>query len=112
MRTNRLIAAAAALACLLAAAPSLRAPASAAEASCEGDACPCVSLSFDEARRQYRARNDSPDRWARLSASNVAAAASACLAPGGGEYLALKSVVGAYRAEYSEPKCGARGLGH
>jgi hypothetical protein len=78
-----------------------------AAAECEGTACQQVTLTFDEARQQYRARNNSADRWARVSASNLAAAASACLAPGAAEYLPLKSVVAPYRAEFAEPRCGA-----
>lgn len=76
-------------------------------AECEGDACAQVAVTFDEARQQYRAQNDSADRWVRVTASNLAASAAACLAPGASAYLPLKSVVGPYRAAYAEPKCGA-----
>jgi hypothetical protein len=82
-----------------------------ARAECEGDACAQVTLSFDEAKGLYRARNSSADRWARVSASNLAASARVCLAPGGEGHLELKSIVGAYRAERAEPKCGALGVG-
>jgi hypothetical protein len=57
-------------------------------------------------RQQYRAVNNSPDRWARVTASNMAASASACLAPGREAYLPLKSISGAYRAAYAEARCG------
>ncbi len=76
-------------------------------AECEGDACQQVTVAFDEARQQYRARNNSADRWVRVSASNLSAAAGACLAPGAAEYLPLKSIVAPYRAEFEEPRCGA-----
>lgn len=84
-------------------------PASAAVpaiAECEGDACTQVALTFDEAKQQYRARNNSSDRWVKVSASNLASSASACLAPGKEQYLTLKSVVGGYQADYAEVKCG------
>lgn len=75
-------------------------------AECEGDACSQVSVTFDESRQQYRALNNSPDHWARVTASNMAASAGACLAPGKDAYLPLKSIAGAYHAEYSEVRCG------
>jgi hypothetical protein len=76
---------------------------------CEGDACPSVTFTFDEEKQQYRARNGSPERWVRVAASNLAASSSVCLPPGKDEYLALKSIAGSYRADYSEPRCGAGG---
>jgi hypothetical protein len=77
-----------------------------AAAECEGDACSQVTVTFDESKQQYRAVNNSPDRWARVTASNMAASASACLAPGRDAYLPLKSVAGAYHAAYAEARCG------
>src|SRR5215212_2388173 len=74
-------------------------------AECEGDACAQVTVVFDEARQQYRARYNSADRWVKVSASNLAASAGACLAPGATEYLPLKSVVSPYRADFDEPRC-------
>lgn len=87
---------------------SLRPVSTAAPAltECEGDACSQVTLAFDEARRQYRAVNNSADRWARVTASNMAGSASACLAPGGAAYLPLKSISGAYHAAYADTRCG------
>ena len=73
---------------------------------CEGDACSQVTLTFDESKQQYRAVNNSADRWARVTASNMAASASVCLAPGKDAYLPLKSITGAYHAAYAEAKCG------
>lgn len=73
---------------------------------CEGDACAQVAIAFDESRQQYRAQNNSADRWARVTASNTAGSASACLAPGGATYLPLKSIAGAYQAAYAEARCG------
>ncbi len=81
----------------------------AAAVDCEGDACSQVTLAFDDTKQQYRAQNNSADRWAKVSVSNVAASASACLAPGAGDYLPLKSIVGNYQAAYDEPKCGVQG---
>lgn len=78
-------------------------------AACEGEACAQVTLTFDEARQQYRVQNNSSDRWARVTASNLAGSAAACVGPGKAEYLPLSSIVGAYRAEPAEPRCGAAG---
>jgi hypothetical protein len=78
----------------------------AAVTDCEGDACSQVTVTFDESRQQYRAQNNSADHWARVTASNMAASASACLAPGRDAYLPLKSIAGAYHAEYAEARCG------
>lgn len=91
--------------------PSATSRASSARApgECEGDACAQVSVSFDETKQQYRAQNSSADRWVRVAASNLAAAASACLAPGKEEYIAIRSISGSYHADYSEPRCGATG---
>ena len=99
------------LAACCAAGTSAGSAASPTPAECEGDACAQVTLTFDEAKGQYRARNNSADTWARVSASNLVASARVCLAPGGEGYLELKSIVGAYRAEQAEPKCGAEGVG-
>ncbi len=85
------------------------APVAATPAECEGAACAQVSLNFDEAKGQYRAQNNSSDRWVRVTASSQADATSACLPPGKEEYLPLRSIAGKYRAEYSEPRCGAQG---
>ena len=73
---------------------------------CEGDACGQVSVTFDESKQQYRALNNSADRWASVTASNMAASASACLAPGKEAYLPLKSIAGPYHAAYAEARCG------
>ncbi len=81
-----------------------------ASAECEGDACTQVVLTYDEVKGEYRAQNNSSDRWTRVSASNAAAAASACLAPGKSGALALKSLVGSYRADFAEARCGAQDI--
>jgi hypothetical protein len=73
---------------------------------CEGDACSQVSVTFDESKQQYRAVNNSSDRWARVTASNEVASAGACLAPGKEAYLPLKSIAGPYHAAYAEVRCG------
>ena len=76
---------------------------------CEGDACREVAVAFDESRQQYRVHNNSTDRWVRVMASNRAASASACLAPGKDVYLTLKSIAGTYRADFAEARCGEHG---
>jgi hypothetical protein len=83
---------------------SLR-PAPTEAAECEGDACGQVLVTFDESKQQYKVQNNSADRWVRVAASNPAASASACAAPGKVEYLALKNIAGAYRAAYVESGC-------
>jgi hypothetical protein len=85
------------------------APGAATPAECEGTACAQVVVTFDEVRGQYRAQNNSADSWVRVAAANMADSSSACLAPGKDGYLTLKSIVGTYRADYSEPRCGAPG---
>lgn len=76
---------------------------------CEGDACSQVTLTFDEAKEQYRVQNNSSDRWVRVAAANLGAAAFVCLAPGKEGRLNLKSVAGPYRADFAEAWCGAEG---
>ncbi|HEX7313981.1 MAG TPA: hypothetical protein VF297_08665 [Pyrinomonadaceae bacterium] len=78
---------------------------------CEGDACAQVTVAFDAGKGQYCARNNSAERWVRVTASNLASSARACLGPGREDYLELKSLAGPYRAEYAEPRCGAQGVG-
>lgn len=82
-------------------------PSRPAAVECEGDACSQVTLTYDDAKGEYRAQNNSTDHWTRVSASNAAASSTTCLAPGKSDSLPLKSVVGPYRAEYAEPRCGA-----
>ncbi|HEX8558666.1 MAG TPA: hypothetical protein VF668_11205 [Pyrinomonadaceae bacterium] len=77
--------------------------AAAAAAECQGEACAQVTLTEDGAGQKFTARNSS-DRWVRVSASNLAAYAGVCLAPGREGALNLKSVT-SYRADYAEPKC-------
>lgn len=74
MRINRLsMVALLTLACASTAAFSSRtATARAAFATdCEGDACSQVTVAFDESKQQYRALNNSTDRWTRIAASNL-----------------------------------------
>jgi hypothetical protein len=78
---------------------------------CEGDACAQVTVTFDAAKGQYRAKNNSSEQWVQVNASNLVASARACLGPGREDYLELKSLAGAYRAEYAEPRCDAQGVG-
>jgi hypothetical protein len=80
-------------------------PATLSAVDCEGEACGQVTVTFDETKQQYKVQNNSADRWVRVSASNLAASASACVPPGRPEYLALKNIEGSYRAAYAEPGC-------
>jgi len=68
---------------------------------CQGTACSQVSLTWDEDKQQYKAQNSS-DRWVRVSAANMAADVSICIGPGKDAYIALKSIVAPYRANYGE----------
>ena len=92
--------------------PAARHAKAAPAADCEGDACSSVTFSFDDAKQQYNVQNNSSDRWVKVSASNLSSYASACLGPSKAESLPLRSVVGPYRAEYAEERCGARALGY
>src|SRR3954467_13584458 len=47
----------------------------------ERHACSQATPTLDGSEQQYRAVNSSADRWARVTASNMAASASVCLAP-------------------------------
>jgi hypothetical protein len=105
MRTASLLLAAFLLGFLLPAAGS--ASAAAVTTDCDGDACSSVTLTFDDSRQQYRAQNNSADRWAKVTASNLAASASACLGPGESEYLPLQSYVAPYHADFADTRCGA-----
>lgn len=89
-------------------APGLFSAHAAAE-ECEGAACAQITVTFDEAKQQFLVRNNSSDRWVRVGASNLAASAVACLPPSKDDYLSLKSIVGPYRAEFSEVRCGSQG---
>jgi hypothetical protein len=96
------------LAFLLFPSPTVVRRASAATAAdCDGDACSSVTLTYDNSKQQYLARNNSADRWAKVTASNLAASASACLGPGESEYLPLQSIVAPYHAEFADARCGA-----
>lgn len=66
---------------------------------CDGDACGQVTVTWDDTREQYKVQNNSTDHWIRVSAANLAATASTCVAAGKADYLSLKSIV-AYQAKY------------
>lgn len=97
---------------LLISLPARRANAAPAFTDCEGDACSQITVTFDEARQQFHVQNNSTDHWARVYASNLASYSSACVGPGKEGYLTLKSIVGTYRADYSEARCGEQGAGN
>jgi phage baseplate assembly protein gpV len=75
---------------------------------CEGDGCSAVAVTYDEAKGQYRVQNNSADAWVRVTASNMAASANVCVAPGKTDHLPLKSIVGTYRADRGS-SCGGGG---
>lgn len=97
-----------ALLCLLAAcsATSVAARRLAPAPGCEGTACQQVALTFDSSKVQYRAQNNSADSWVRVSASSLADSSTACIPPSKDGHLALRSIA-SYRADFSEPRCGA-----
>lgn len=66
---------------------------------CEGNACTQVTLTFDEAKQQYKVQNNS-DRLVRVEASNLAGGNRILVEAGKDAYLPMKSIVGAYRANY------------
>jgi len=67
--------------------------------NCEGTACSQVTLSWDEAKQQYDAQNNSNRRvW--VEASNLGASARVLVGPGKTGKLLLRSIVSPYRANY------------
>ena len=66
---------------------------------CEGNACAQVTLTYDEAKQQYKVQNSS-DRLVRVEASNLAGGHRMLVEAGKEAYLAMKSIVGPYRANY------------
>jgi hypothetical protein len=66
---------------------------------CDGDACDQVTLTWDDIKQQYKVQNNSTDQWMRVSAENLAATATTCVAAGQAQFLSLKSIV-TYRASY------------
>lgn len=66
---------------------------------CEGNACAQVTLTYDEAKEQYKVRNNS-DRSVRVEASDWAGGSSVRVEGGKTDHLPMKSFVGAYRANY------------
>lgn len=75
---------------------------------CEGDGCAQVTITWDDAKQQYKVQNNSAERWVKVEASNLAASASLCLAPTKTDHLALNTVVGVFRAALVEDNCGRR----
>ncbi|HEY9401486.1 MAG TPA: hypothetical protein VIQ24_02245 [Pyrinomonadaceae bacterium] len=66
---------------------------------CEGNACTQVTLTFDEAKQQYKVQNNS-NRVVRVEGSDWAGGKSIAVEAGKTDYLPMKSFVGAYRANY------------
>ena len=66
---------------------------------CEGNACTQVTLTFDEAKQQYKVQNNS-ERSVRVEASNLAGSNRILVEAGKEAYLAMKSIVGPYRANF------------
>lgn len=77
---------------------------------CEGDGCAQVTITWDDAKQEYKVQNNSADRWVRIEGANLVSNASLCLAPTKSDYLALKTIVGPLRANLAEEKCGKRTL--
>lgn len=71
----------------------------ASNVDCEGNACSQVILTFDEAKQQYKVQNNS-DRLVRVEASNLAGGNRILVEAGKEAYLAMKSILGPYRANY------------
>ena len=66
---------------------------------CEGAACAQVTLTFDEAREQYKVENDS-GRVVIVEGANLVSTARVRVGAGQSDYLPLKTIVGVYRADY------------
>jgi hypothetical protein len=66
---------------------------------CEGNACSHVTLTFDEAKQQYKVQNSS-NQLVRVEASNLAGGNRILVEAGKEAYLPMKSIVGSYRANY------------
>ncbi len=66
---------------------------------CEGNACTNVSVTFDEAKQQYKVQNNS-ERTVRVEASNWAGGQKILVEAGKTVVLEMKSIVGSYRANY------------
>lgn len=94
-----------AFSCLLALTAPYSAHTSPLVPECEGDGCSAVAVTYDEAKGFYRVQNSSTDVWVRVTASNMAASANVCVAPGKTDHLPLKSIVGTYRADRGS-SCG------
>ena len=69
---------------------------------CQGDACERVTVLWDDDKQQYKVQNNSADQSVRVEAANLAASASVCVPPGKTDYLTLKSIAGAYHANYQQ----------
>jgi methionine-rich copper-binding protein CopC len=74
-------------------------PASSLSVDCEGNACAQVTLTFDEAKQQYKVQNNS-NQLVRVEASNLAGGNRILVEAGKEAYLPMKSIVGSYRATY------------
>jgi hypothetical protein len=74
--------------------------------NCEGEACNQIVLTWDESRGSFRVQNNSTTRWARVEAANLVTSATICIGPGRTDYLSIKSIVGNFKATFSEENCG------
>ena len=66
---------------------------------CEGNPCAQETLTFDEVKQQYKVQNNSTSP-VRVEASNLAGGNRILVEAGKEAYLAMKSIVGSYHANY------------
>lgn len=78
------------------------------DVECEGDACAQVTITWVDAKQQYKVQNNSTDRWVKVEAANLVTSASLCLGPTRNDHLSLSTVVGAFHATLVEENCGRK----
>lgn len=66
---------------------------------CEGDACAAVTLTWEQERQQFCARNES-DRPAKVEVTTFAGRSVTHVPARQSEYLEVKTFNGPYRADY------------
>lgn len=71
----------------------------AAAYDCEGDACPSVTLTWEEDGQQFRVDNNS-DRAVKVEVTTYAGKSGVRLEPQKSDYLQVKTFNGPYRADF------------